>query len=101
MDVRWDEPIDIDGVEYDAVVYHARLLHDAELAIVEDWSSMDGEDIRIKRLTWQGHEFLDAARDQGRWAEVKKVLGGRFADATFGVILSVLQAATKSSLGLS
>ena len=30
-----------------------------------------GMDFTIKNLTWAGHDFLDAARDEGRWAKRK------------------------------
>ncbi|MBN1452113.1 MAG: DUF2513 domain-containing protein [Anaerolineales bacterium] len=57
----------------------------------------------ITRLTWPGHEFLEAARDDGRWKEAKSVVKsvGTF---TFDILKAILidlgNQAIRSSLGL-
>ena len=51
------------------------LLAEAGLIEADDLSSMANIEWKPKRLTWQGHEFLDAARDNNRWNQVKATMG--------------------------
>src|SRR5260221_9662339 len=56
--------------------YHVQLLNEAGLIEAECLQSMDEGDFHWypKRLTWEGHQFLDASRDEGRWKKVKDVV---------------------------
>jgi hypothetical protein len=47
---------------HEEVVYHVMLLDEAGLIEAKECSSLDGIDWKAKRLTYEGHEFLDAAR---------------------------------------
>jgi hypothetical protein len=63
------------------VSYHVHLLADAGLLIGQDLSHMgpDGYEWMPKRLTWEGHEFLDNIRDPDVWRRTKegaKEVGG-------------------------
>ena len=52
--------------------YHLRIMKDGGL--VEGWvvdNGIDGYSSEISGLTWKGHEFLDAIRDDGVWEKVK------------------------------
>ena len=53
------------------IYYHVQLLDEAGL--IESVKFVDRARIEIYplRLTWEGHEFLDAARDDTRWNKVK------------------------------
>ena len=55
------------------VSYHLMILNDSGLIEASDLSTM-GRGIfwRPKRLTWFGHEFLDAARNDSNWEKAKK-----------------------------
>ena len=85
------------------VAYHVMLLHQAGLITAHDVSTMgaDGFDWRPKSLTWQGHEFLEAARNDTIWRKAV----GRMVEVTGGVSLDVLKdlliASGKQALGLS
>ena len=53
--------------------YHLRIMKDGGL--VEGWVADDGVDgmtAEITRMTWKGHEFLDAIRDDGVWEKVNQ-----------------------------
>jgi hypothetical protein len=52
------------------------------------------------QLTWAGHELLDAARDQGVWAQAKKRVGPAVASASMAVIQAVLTAEVNRRLVL-
>jgi DNA-binding transcriptional ArsR family regulator len=63
--------MDIDIEEYspEQMDYHLELLTEAGLISVE--MSERGRSRRLPvRLTWDGHEFLDLARDERRWQKV-------------------------------
>lgn len=69
------------------ILYHAYLLVDARLATGFDISH-DGcalPQYSLLSLTWNGHEFLEAARNETNWNKAKNV----FAKAG-GILLPVL-----------
>ena len=53
----------------------------------------------ISRLTWEGHEFLESAKDSGRWREAKEAIG-KVGGASLQVWSSVLTQLTLKGLGL-
>jgi len=59
--------VKIDGYTDQQVAYHVALLREAGLLHAVDLSSKSGLDFRPTRLTWAGHEFLDAARNDTIW----------------------------------
>jgi Hypothetical protein (DUF2513) len=42
------------------------------------------------RLTWDGHEFLDAARDDTRWQKAKRYIVEKGSGLSFEVLQGVL-----------
>jgi Hypothetical protein (DUF2513) len=59
----------------DEIVYNAALAIEAGLIVgdtVYDASKGAIAGATLERLTWQGHDFLDAARDDTIWAKAKK-----------------------------
>jgi hypothetical protein len=93
--------LDIPGHDDDAIVYHVSLLNQAGLI-------QDAEiDFRASHsgviLTWEGHEFLDNARDNSRWKSVQKA-GGKVGSFSFDILKHLLttlaEQAAKSALGL-
>ena len=94
--------IEIDGYSPEQVAYHAYLLVDAGLCMGWDATHLEinYRDIRPTRLTWAGHEFLDAARSESRWTKAMdriKSIGGT---VTVGVLTQVLTQMAKDELGL-
>jgi hypothetical protein len=74
----------------EAVAYHTILLIDAGFVDGEN-HGIHGQPLNplVRRLTWEGHEFLDAAREPTRWEQAKKVLG-KAGGASFPVWVRVL-----------
>ena len=62
----------------DEIGHHAYLLAQGGLLEGRDVSGIGIACRRFwpRALTWQGHEFLDAARDNERWQEAKKMAKG-------------------------
>ena len=54
----------------------------------------------LERLTWEGHDFLDAARDDTIWKKAMKRFMQPTAAFTFGLLLEYLKKEAKAKLGL-
>ena len=57
-------PIEIEGRASYEIAYHVMILAEARLIEAQNVTTHDGIDWRPKRLTYAGHEFLDAAKSQ-------------------------------------
>ena len=61
----------------------------------------DGFDWKARSLTWHGHEFLDAARDETIWAKATAkavdVVGG----VSVEIMYELLKVQIRQTLGLS
>lgn len=57
----------------DVLEYHIILLAEAGLIVAQEPLAVRGQ-WRAVRLTWQGHEFLDAARDDNTWKRASAAL---------------------------
>jgi hypothetical protein len=54
-------------------------------------------------VTWAGHEFLEASRDEGLWLKAKKAAGaggGMVLDVLKSVLIGLATEAAKKSAGL-
>ncbi|QDV63059.1 DUF2513 domain-containing protein [Crateriforma conspicua] len=72
--------------------YHLKILQEAGLVA---WDQIDrGNDCNWYlglRLTWIGHEFLDNARNEGVWSEVRRALNDNAVkSASFSIWASTL-----------
>jgi Hypothetical protein (DUF2513) len=89
--------------------YHLSLLADAGMitGIKFDEDHITGEMVwylmPVPRLTWSGHEFLDAARDESTWNQAKEQLakaGKSMATVAMSVLSALLVEISKRQLGL-
>lgn len=95
-------PLDIEGYPRAQVGYHAWLLVDAGLARGPDTTTndSDGPEAFISSLTWEGHEFADAARDEGRWTKAMGEVQEKGGAVTIAVLTQLLANLMKSAFGL-
>ncbi|MDD5761177.1 MAG: DUF2513 domain-containing protein [bacterium] len=93
---------EFEGYTEAQVGYHAYLLINAGLAKGVDASSMGSESPKgfISSLTWAGHEFADAARDETRWRKAMGVVQEKGGTVTIGVLTQLLVSLMKGALGL-
>jgi len=85
--------------------FHLLLLYEAKLTFGLPAAQCDDGSIQVfttttPRLTWEGCEFLDAARDQSVWEDAlerTKKVGGAVG---IGVMVELLKDATLRKLGL-
>ena len=65
--------IDIEAYSPEQMDYHLELLIEAGLLNVRTSERGHSRWLPV-RLTWEGHEFLDAARDELRWNRLKEAV---------------------------
>ena len=96
-------PLQIEGYDDHAVGYHALLLVEAGLCEgdVTTSSGSKGPEGMITRLKWEGHDFLEAAKEPSRWEQAKKTIGEKLGTATFQVWTAVLTQVMLRTIGLS
>ncbi len=56
--------------------------------------------VMVKKLTWRGHEYLDATRDPDIWEKTKAKAKGA-ASVGMGLLFEIAKAEIKKKLGLS
>lgn len=61
--------ITVEGRSADEINYHVMLLDEAKFIEAEDLTTHGGVCWKPKRLTYNGHEFLDAARSHTVWTK--------------------------------
>jgi len=82
--------LDIGGRSRDEISYHVMLMHQAGLIDAWDCSSVDEICWYPKDLTWEGHEFLEAARDPARWQKAKDIFDKLEGGQVFEIVKGVL-----------
>ncbi|HTG32261.1 MAG TPA: DUF2513 domain-containing protein [Thermoanaerobaculia bacterium] len=94
--------LEFEGYTDAQVSYHAYLLIDGGLARGADVTShgSEGPEAILESLTWEGHEFIDAARDDSRWQKAKNIVAEKGGGITLDILKSLLTNLTKSALGL-
>ncbi len=92
--------ISIPDIENDVIAYHIKLLRAAGLIEAIDASSSSGMHFIPTSLTWEGHEFIDAARNDGIWNKAKDLMIKETGGMSLDVLKTLLtQLATKAVLG--
>lgn len=91
-------PLDIPDYSEKEVCYHVKLLEEAGLIEARIMTAMGGEfECVVNSLTWAGHEFLEAARDNSRWEKVKRLVVEKTGSLPFEVLKAgLLQAMLRS-----
>lgn len=101
--VGMTDTLQIEGYEQGVVHYHLRLLHEAGLLTSPDSAHYIGEEYRFydsPRLTWNGHDWIDAARDDKKWGQAMETIAQRSGSFTFEIVKEVLSGLIRGSLGL-
>ena len=74
--------VSVEAYTENQVDYHVKLLYEAGLIEANEITAANyGPEWEPIALTWDGHEFLEAARDRSRWSKaleiVKEKSGGQ------------------------
>jgi len=94
IELSTNAPRDIDLAipEYNErqIAYHIGLLVKAGLIEAINTSSMNSENYHITGISWDGHEFLDAARNNDVWTKTKEYIASKGGGMTFDVLKQLL-----------
>jgi hypothetical protein len=82
------------------IQYHLGLIYQAGLIDAEPAGSFEGASWIVKGLTWNGHEFVEAARDKNRWQKAKDIVLDKVGSLAFSHLLPVLLDLGLQRLGL-
>jgi hypothetical protein len=97
-----EEPAELRGTGEAVKNYHLDIMIEAGLlkghAVQTPGKASPGS--VVQRLTWEGHDFLDATKDPGIWQKAKDKVMKPGAALTFGILLEFLKAEAKHKLGL-
>lgn len=88
----------------DAMIYqHIGLLIEADLVKGEFMleCGLGHSGALVSDLTWAGHDFLDAMKDDNLWTKAKEHVIKPGASFTFDLLLEWLKAKAKEKIGLS
>lgn len=90
-----DQEVAVDGYSVDQIEYHLDLLRERDLIECPGSKPMIG--ITYRRLTWEGHDFLDAVRDPEIWRKTKRgaEATGSF---TFDLVLDLAKGFIKTKI---
>lgn len=106
IEANQDGKINLDIPDYsrDEIYLHVELMKEKGLVEAIIQPSPDGRERRIlacvvKRLTWEGHDFLDAARNDTLWEKAKKLCKEKTGGLAFDLLKECLFRLAKSNLG--
>ena len=103
LQLEGDEKATDDLKTYDepTVVYNAALIVDAGL--VEGAVARGGDNspigVAMNHMTWSGHDFLDAARDDNLWKKAKQNVMKPAASYTFEIVKAYLKTEIMKRIG--
>ncbi len=84
------QQLSVDGVDEEIFSYHIKLLSQAGLSEAHDASGVNHFKWFPVSLTWDGHEFIEAARDDTTWEKVKSQLFEKTGGLSFEVLKGIL-----------
>lgn len=100
-----DARLDTTEVDEDVVHEHLEMLIDAGLIEGTVLAAGSGHariyDVRVKRLTWTGHEFLANAQNEGAWAKTLEFVRSKGGAVSLEIVKELLKRAVLDQFGLS
>lgn len=96
------DDLSVEGYTSAQFGYHSYLMIDAGLSEGErvDHMDSDGPEAILRNLTWAGHEFADAARDESRWKKAMGIVHEQGGTVTLSVLTQLLTALMRNAIGL-
>jgi hypothetical protein len=102
IDAEGEEDIDLSEYSDEQILYHKSLLVDSELCRGAVARGGQGQvvGVHITQLNWQGHDFLDAARNETVWRKVKEKIVSAGGGMTIAIMTQMLKKELAERLGL-
>ncbi len=82
--------IEIEGFSEEDISYHVKLLAEAGLIEAVNYSKHSRSRWRPVSLTWEGHDFLEAAKNETIWNKAKAVITEKGSGLVFDVLKATL-----------
>jgi hypothetical protein len=94
--------VQVDGFSEDMVLGHLVLLGEAGFIDLNVEHFLGGEPPHyiVHRITWAGHEFLEAVRSQTIWAKSTKMIASAGVGMAWPLLQAVLRAKAAEHLGI-
>ena len=96
--------LELEGYSKNEVQYHFILMDQASLIRCDREISSSTSDRVIRvypfSLTWQGHEFLEASRNDTYWYKAKDLVKSKSGALSFDVLKALLISMAKEAVGL-
>jgi Hypothetical protein (DUF2513) len=101
----YDKQVEIEVKDYapENIQYHLKLLHDAKfIEVLNDGTSELWVKVNITptSLSWEGHEFLDAIRNETVWNKTKEIVKEKGVGLAFGIIKDLAIQIARQMVGL-
>ena len=88
---EWLKPEDVEGYFPAEVGYHIKLMYEAGLIEAIDATSSSNAMCWIaKHPTWEGHDFLESARNENIWNKAKSIISERGGAMSYDVLKQLL-----------
>ena len=84
----------------DQINYNTNLLYQSGFIDGYERKPTDGTYILVTGLTWEGHEFLDAIRNETIWNQTKEVVKEKGGSLPFEIIKTLAVEVAKKMVGL-
>jgi hypothetical protein len=96
-----EDPV-IEGFSKEEINYHVYLMRQAGLVDAEVNTHMGDESpsALLQGLTWYGHDFLSAAKDNTIWKKATNTILKRSANITFEALFEWLKIEVRQKIGL-
>jgi repressor of nif and glnA expression len=91
---------EIESYSENEIFYHIKILEEAGFIEAKDLSTLGTFEWAAINLTWEGHEFLDASRNETIWKKSKSIIQDKMGSASFDVLKSLLFKTAATQLGL-
>ena len=107
LEVEGQQEVDLSQFKNEEVFYHKYLLIDGRFAVGNVLWGQDNDgnaaisDAAISRLTWEGHDFLDAARNDSIWKSAMSKVKSIGGSVSVDIVKAILIALIKEKAGLS
>lgn len=92
--------LDLPGRDADDVSYHVKLLSEAGYLHAQNLTTHTSFCWMPKGLTWKGHEFLDAIRNDNVWQKTKETVKDKLSTLPLDLLKDVATKVAASMLGL-
>jgi Hypothetical protein (DUF2513) len=89
--------LDINGYDLSEINYNLQLLIDAGLVIGKRYTTGY---FGVEKLSWDGHFFLDEARDESVWKKKVAIVKEKSGSLSFTLLTQILVSAAKQHFGL-